>query len=141
MFCPNCGTQLANGVNFCPNCGTQVSAIAATVTTTAASEGNMVMLLSLGSCARTTAAALLQQICGYASDEALLIVDSAPITVARGLNDAQARYLAQALAEYGLEVSVYDGTGWRELESSNSSVWDQAGDLITGVAAALGLIS
>lgn len=23
MYCPNCGTEFADGVNFCPKCGTQ----------------------------------------------------------------------------------------------------------------------
>ena len=135
MFCTNCGIQLAEGVNFCPNCGTRVNApVSATV------QGYMVMLVSVGTSNRATAAALLSRICGYTDEEALLIVDSAPITVARGLNDAQARYLAQALAEYGIEVSVYDGSGWREWESSNTSVWDQAGGLLASVATALGLM-
>ena len=135
MFCTNCGIQLAEGVNFCPNCGTRVNApVSATV------QGYMVMLVSVGTSNRATAAALLSRICGYTDEEALLIVDSAPITVARGLNDAQARYLAQALAEYGIEVSVYDGSGWREWESSNTSVWDQAGGLLASVASALGLM-
>ncbi len=135
MFCSNCGIQLAEGVNFCPNCGTRVKApVSATV------QGYMVMLVSVGTSNRATAAALLSRICGYTDEEALLIVDSAPITVARGLNDAQARYLAQALAEYGIEVSVYDGSGWREWESSNTSVWDQAGGLLASVASALGLM-
>ena len=135
MFCSNCGIQLATGVNFCPNCGTRVKAPAAST-----NPGNMVMLVSVGTSNRATAAALLARICGYSEEEALLIVDSAPITVARGLNDAQARYLAQALAEYGIEVSVYDGSGWREWESSNTSVWDQAGGLLASVASALGLM-
>ena len=135
MFCSNCGIQLATGVNFCPNCGARVIApVAETV------QGNMVMLVSVGTSNRATAAALLSRICGYSDEEALLIVDSAPITVARGLNDAQARYLAQALAEYGIEVSVYDGSGWRDWESSNTSVWDQSGGLLAGVAAVLGLL-
>ncbi len=108
MFCPNCGTQLGSGVNFCPNCGTKVATV---VATQAVEKDNMVMLVSLGTCARTTAAALLSHVCGYASDDALLIVDNVPITVARGLTDAQARYLAQAFTEYGLEVSIYDGEG------------------------------
>ena len=112
MFCSNCGTRLGSGVNFCPNCGTRVTAL---------QPGNMVMLVSLGTSNRNTAAALLTRICGYTDDDALLIADSAPITVARGLTEAQARYLAQALAEYGIEVSVYDGTGWREWESANTS--------------------
>ena len=137
MFCPNCGTQLADGVNFCPNCGEKVAAIAQAVN----DNDNRVMLLSLGNCARATAAALLHQICGYDTDDALLIVDNAPITVARGLNDDQARFLAQALSEYGLEVSVYDGNGWRDWESASGSVWDQTGDLVNAVAVALGLMS
>ena len=135
MFCSNCGIQLAAGVNFCPNCGTRVKA-----PTASTNPGNMVMLVSVGTSNRATAAALLARICGYSEEEALLIVDSAPITVARGLNDAQARYLAQALAEYGIEVSVYDGSGWREWESSSTSVWDQAGGLLASVASALGLM-
>ena len=135
MFCSNCGIQLAAGVNFCPNCGTRVKAPAAST-----NPGNMVMLVSVGTSNRATAAALLARICGYSEEEALLIVDSAPITVARGLNDAQARYLAQALAEYGIEVSVCDGSGWREWESSSTSVWDQAGGLLASVASALGLM-
>ena len=134
MFCTNCGAQLPAGVNFCPNCGTRVTPVATT------QPGYMVMLVSLGSGNRATAAALLARICGYSDEEALLIADSAPITVARGLSDAQARYLAQALAEYGIEVSVYDGTGWREWESTDTSVWDQKGALLASVASALGLL-
>ena len=135
MFCSNCGIQLPSGVNFCPNCGTRVS-----VVRNVANPGNMVMLVSLGTSTRGTAAALLSRICGYSDEDALLIADSTPITVARGLNEAQARYLAQALAEYGMEVSVYDGAGWREWESSNTSVWDQTGSLLASVASALGLL-
>jgi len=141
MFCSNCGTQLANGVNFCPNCGAQVKAVVQPTAAASVGQGNMLMVLSLGTCSRSVAAALFQQLCGYASDEALLIADSMPITVARGLNDAQAKYLAQAFAEYGLEVAIYDGNGWREWESNATSVWDNAGALITSVASALGLIS
>ena len=136
MFCPNCGTQLSSGVNFCPNCGTRVSNLSASVP----NPGNMVMLVSLGNSNRATAAALLARICGYDDDDALLIADSAPIVVARGLSDAQARYLAQALAEYGIEVAVSDGKGWREWESEKTSVWDQAGGLMASVASALALL-
>ena len=57
MFCSNCGIQLAAGVNFCPNCGTRVKApVSATV------QGYMVMLVSVGSSNRATAAALLSRI-------------------------------------------------------------------------------
>ena len=129
MFCSNCGIKLDEGVNFCPECGTKVD-----WNSVAPDQGDRVMLLSLGTCAKTTAAALFQTLCGYSTDEALLIADSAPITVARGLSEAQ------ALAEYGMEVSVYDGDGWRDWESNNTSVWDNAGELVTGVAAALGLL-
>ena len=142
MYCPNCGTQLAAGINFCPNCGTKVNTVVNTAVsaTYTVEEGNMVMLVDMGTCARTTGANVLSSLCGYTNDEALLIVQNTPITVARGLSDAQARFLAQAMAEYGMDVSVYDGSGWRDWESSSSSVWDNAGSLLTGVAAALGLI-
>ena len=135
MYCSNCGVPLADGVNFCPNCGTRVSPVV-----TATAPGYKVMLVSVGTGNRATAAALLSRICGYTEDEALLIADSAPIVVARGLSDAQARYLAQALAEYGIEVSVHDGREWRDWESSTKSVWDQGGSLLASVASALGML-
>lgn len=134
MFCSNCGKKLADDVKFCPDCGTKV------IRPAAAEQGERVMLLSLGTCAKTTGAALLETLCGYTEEEALLIVENAPIVVARGLSEAQARFLAQALAEYGMEVSVGDDGGWRDWESNTTSVWDNAGELVTGVAAALGLL-
>ena len=70
MFCSNCGIQLSPGVNFCPNCGTRVN-----VVNNAANPGNMVMLVSLGTSTRGTAAALLTRICGYSDEDALLIAD------------------------------------------------------------------
>ena len=150
MFCSNCGAQVADGANFCPNCGAQLNAVAATTVPTvataatpiptAAVAGDTVMLVSLGSCAPDNAACLLQQTCGYGADEALLIAQSAPCAVARGLTDAQARYLAQALSEYGMEISVYNQNGWLSFESASTSVWDKAGALIAAAASALGLI-
>ena len=157
MYCPNCGAQVETAANFCPYCGSQltISNVAPVTVNTAAVNaasvipvsagsvtltGDMVMLVSLGSCTQANASALLQQLCGYSAEDALLMVRSLPVTVAQGLTDLQARTLAQALSEYGMEVSVYDGTGWRELESTGSSVWDKAGALIAGAASALGLI-
>ena len=142
MYCPNCGTLIGEGVNFCPNCGAQLKAVVQpTVVATSAVEGNMVMVTSLGTCSQVTAAALFQQVCGYSAEEAALLAVNVPITVARKLTDSQARYLAQAFTEYGMEVSVYDRNGWRDLESETTSVWDKAGMLIAGVASALGLLN
>lgn len=150
MYCPNCGAQLTAGANFCANCGAQLNITTtlspATVVTPAAAnpyaaaQGCTVMLLSLGSCTVASASSLIQQLCGYAADEALLIAQSAPVAVAQNLTELQANTLAQALCEYGLEISVYDGSGWRELESPSTSVWSQAGTLIAKAASALGLI-
>lgn len=140
MFCSNCGVALDAGVNYCPNCGTRVKDNAAAAHTVSTDRNDRVMLVSTGDCSRGTACALLQQICGYTAEEGYTILDNTPIVIARGLNDVQARYLAQALSEYGLEVSVYDGDGWREMESSDTSVWDDTGALLSAVTFVLGII-
>ena len=153
MFCSNCGAQVVTGANFCPNCGAALTSAAAPVTNITSAVGaasiagtagvagdNTVMILSLDSCPRATAVSLIQQLCGYTAEEAALIADSAPVAVARYLSDPQARCLAQALCEYGLEVAVCDSNGWRQIEPETSSVWSSAGSLLAGAAAALGLI-
>ena len=33
MFCPNCGSEIPDGIQFCPNCGNQVSQSPLTSTT------------------------------------------------------------------------------------------------------------
>lgn len=141
MFCSNCGSQIPDGSNFCANCGAQLTAaVVPTIVNATVGGDNSVMLLSLGACSAYNAAGLLQQLCGYSAEDAQTMVASVPIAIARGLTDAQANTLAQALCEYGLDISIYDSNGWRELSSASASVWDKAGSLIAGAASALGLI-
>ena len=155
MFCPNCGARAADGARFCQYCGTQLSqavytpaviytapavTVSAPVYTTANQDDNMIMLQSIGSCSRSEAIRLLQTLCGYNDRDAADIIACAPITFLRNLPDRQSQYIAQAMAERGMEVSIYDGRGWRDLESASTSVWSKAGKLLAGIASALGLI-
>ena len=38
MYCPNCGTKVADNARFCPNCGTSLAGIAASVAAMPSSE-------------------------------------------------------------------------------------------------------
>lgn len=101
---------------------------------------NCVMLVSLGTCDAYTAADVLEETCGYTETDARLIVASTPITLARDLNDTQAAVLAQALCEYGMEVTVFDSTGYRHVTPVATGVYDASGSLLASAAAVLGLI-
>ena len=145
--CPNCGAEVLAGARFCTYCGTQlttaapVAAARMTVPTAAYARADYsVMLLSTGSCASSIADDVLADLCGYGLTEAREIVRNVPITIAQALTEEQAACLSQALTEYGMEVSVFDGTGYRTVSTRYDTVYDNNGNLLTAVAGVLGLI-
>lgn len=138
--CPNCGAEAGIGARFCTYCGTQLSAAPGASYATAAQGDYSVMLLSPGTCTAAAAAELVSDACGYTDAEAAELVRNAPITVARNLSETQAAYLAQALSEYGMEVSVYDKDGYREVETGCETVYDKRGGFLGTAAAVLGMI-
>lgn len=161
--CPNCGATTMVNANFCTYCGTQLASsipmYAPQPAVQAQSSGmlspaqqvktaytqqtgdNSLMLMSLGKCTRAAAAELIEDACGYDDDEAELMVRSLPTTIAQNLSDEQAAYLAQALNEYGMEVAVYNSRGYRTLNKSSVSVFDEAGNFLSVVAGVLGAIT
>ncbi len=98
------------------------------------------MLVDHGSCGALTAANLISDTCGYTDAEAMQLVANAPTLIAQSLNREQAVYLAQALTEYGMQVTIYDRYGNQTFTSGLESVFDSAGSFLTKVAASLGLI-
>ena len=102
--------------------------------------GYAVMLVDNGSCSPLTAANLISDACGYTDAEAMQLAANAPTLIAQGLNREQAVYLAQALTEYGMQVTIYDRYGNQTFTSGLESVFDSAGSFLTKVAASLGLI-
>lgn len=160
-FCAYCGTLIPDGSKFCSSCGAPVTAatvaqpvyqpvyqsvvtqpvVAQPVINPVISSGLSVMLVSTGSCPRSAADDLISDICGYSDYEADQIIANTPITIAQELTESQATYLAQALSEYGMEVSVYDQYGYRTIQPQTASVFSSTGSLLTKVAAVLGAIS
>ena len=139
-FCQRCGHILADDAKFCGNCGG--AALQTTVVSSSAfpKTGMYVMLLSLGCCAPTVAAGLVSDLCGYCDAEALQMVNSAPITVAWHLRERTAIYLAQALMEYGMEISVYDGQGYRALADDVGGVFEADGTITSRAAPYFGML-
>lgn len=145
-FCPQCGRAAGAGACFCTECGAALSASAQPAaseivyTATTPLGDNSVMLLSLGSCAQAAAADLLEDVCGYSEEEAREIVRNIPITVAQNLTETQASYLAQAMTEYGMQVTVYDGKGYKQVKTGLPSLFSSNGSFLAKAAAVLGLI-
>ena len=140
-FCPNCGTQIDATMRFCPGCGAAISSI---IPNTVAAQGTgtyRVILITRDDCSRKDAIDLLEDLFGYSQAEAAIIVDGAPTEVVRGLTLAQARYIGQAMEEYGMDVSVYNGNTFVDLGFDNddrrASVFNNDGSLLSTVAAAL----
>lgn len=156
-FCSNCGYSVTEAMAFCPGCGTALAAQSAptaslpasdsytyTNTNTQYSGGDYkLILVSRGACSIANAVHTLQNILGYTSAQARELVHAAPVECACNLSLPQAQYLAQTLTEYGLGVSVLDGMGnYVDLSATaNTSVFDEHGNLLPAIAAALAMLS
>ncbi|MBE5808774.1 MAG: hypothetical protein E7317_10615 [Clostridiales bacterium] len=135
-YCSNCGVLIDGVVRYCPNCGVAVNLAAAT---NAGVQGDYrIILISKGTCSRTNAINLLEDLFEYTTAQAATIVDSAPMEAALGLTATQAQYIAQAMTEYGMDVSVYDSNGYVDLDTrATASVYNTDGSLLGAVATAL----
>ena len=152
-FCVRCGQQLEDGMNFCPVCGTAAAASdiqqaqtipvidTAPAYDPATATDYRVIFFSRGNCSAANARALLRDILGYSSSEARNILSMAPVEIACNMNMAQALYLAQALTEYGIEVTVCNSQGYVNVPQATTSVYDRTGGFIPAVASALAMLS
>lgn len=154
-FCSQCGTQITESMKFCPGCGTRLSAIEDVrkevllpdAQTNSADPGTTggdyrVILFSLGSCATATARELLEDIMGYTTEQARQLATTTPVEIACGLSYSQAVTLAQALTEYGMEISVCNSSGYIDIPvTATESVYDSGGNFLPAAAAILGLFS
>lgn len=152
-FCSQCGAAVTANMRFCPSCGcqlagetalsTQVSEEAYTSAVQPLEYGDFkVVLISSGACGTADALALLEDILGYTSAKARSILRAVPTEVAQNLTLTQAQYIAQALTEYGMEVSVTNAAGnYVDVsDTARASVFDTAGNFIPAVASALALL-
>ena len=158
IICDYCGQVIDNIAGRCPHCGAQVTIVPTqtesgtsytTVTTPAVADEQTadnsgsgdykVILASLGSCDPSAADDLLVDILGYAEAEAPELVSLVPAIVAENLSLKQAKYLAQALTEYGMTTSIRNSDGYVETfddDDDSSSVFDSSGNFLSNVLAA-----
>jgi len=150
MYCGNCGAELSTQTNFCPYCGSRLQAATASIsllnkaasTAKSANEYNLV-LISRGTCDAVTAGDLLEDVFGYTDAESGNLVKMAPVVVGENLTSEEAATVAQMYTEYGMEVSVTDSKDqYVDLSGkATSSVFDNNGNLLTGVAAIIGALT
>jgi len=134
-YCTNCGALLEKGVRFCPNCGT---AVAVTYVDNSLRNDYKVVLVSRGTCAASVAVDILSDLLGYTDAEAAQIINNLPMATAVDLTAVQAQYIAQAMSEYGMEVAIYNNSGYVDISTTaTNSVFDSNGSFLASVAAVL----
>lgn len=147
-YCEFCGSSVANSANYCPNCGAPLNneaRKAGTLTSEPADldVGYRVVLFSRGSCTVKTAREVLCDLLGYTTATANDLLDNMPIEVADELSELQAVTIAQALAEYGMEVTIVDeDDNYVDFsDRATESVFNSNGSLIASALAALATLS
>ena len=118
-YCEYCGQLIETGARFCASCGAPAPAEQNVQDTTVSGQGATivsgggnysVILTSLGTCTEAAAADLLEDTLGYSENESADLFAMLPAQIAQMLTRQQANYLAQAMTEYGMEVSVSNGS-------------------------------
>ena len=142
MYCPNCGNELNEKMNFCPYCSQAVQKTATTIPAVTTGEYRLV-LVSSGSCTKETVKDLLEDVFGYSSTEAQSFLNNAPVEIAQGLTEEEARCIAQMFSEYGVEISILDKNQvYADLTSGTTkSVFNSDGSLLASVAAVIGALT
>lgn len=150
-FCTKCGTSVTDEMAFCPGCGTQLNAAAPVVPAYAAPtaytyaqpQEYQVVLQGRGTGKVDDALYLMEEVLGYTQTQAKELLSLIPVQIACSLTLTQARYVAQAFAEYGMEVFVADGMGnYVELgDQTTASIFDLQGNFLPAAAAALTVLT
>lgn len=154
-FCPNCGQRVEESMRFCPSCGSALTtdAVHGTVTddayqTNASSnvgtQGNdyRLVLISCGTCAVSTAQELLQNVLGYTASEASTLTRQVPIEIAQSLSFQQALDISRMFTEYGMQIAVYNSSGYVNMNQyATSSVFNSDGSILKTVAVSLAALT
>ena len=150
MFCTNCGAELTGNANFCSYCGqpltettTSISLLNKAVSTANASDQYNLVLISNGSCDKTTAGDLLEDVFGYTDAESTNLVSMAPVVVGENLTASEAQTVAQLFSEYGVQVSITNQKDqYVDLTpNATNSVFDNNGKLLASAAAIIGALT
>ncbi|MBQ4424513.1 MAG: zinc-ribbon domain-containing protein [Lachnospiraceae bacterium] len=165
-YCIACGKAIVDETaRFCPNCGHAIYTAQEIVTGNTLSflntddipyveptviaepedvdEGYRIVLVSRGSCSLKTAREVIADLLGYSVSTVTALMDEMPVELADELNERQALVLAQALAEYGMEVTVVDENNrYVNMNTrAGSSVFSGTGELTAAALAILGTLT
>ena len=142
-YCPNCGKLIADSANFCQYCGADVANVLISEEPDDLDTGYRVVVFSRGSCTAKTAREVLADLLGYTLSTAKELLDECPVEVADELSELQALTIAQALAEYGMEVTVVDESdSYIDLSPyATSSLFDAQGVLLANALATLSTLT
>ena len=144
-FCSSCGSELLPGARFCSSCGAPIAAepvltvpSAPVITGQPEPMDYTLVLYSIGTCARSYADDVLEDILGYTDSESKKLIKMIPTQIAQMLTAQQAQYIAQALTEYGMQVAIYQGTVPVDLgQYATHSVFNSDGSFVSGVLSVL----
>jgi rRNA maturation endonuclease Nob1 len=166
-YCVTCGRAVEyDDAYFCPYCGSRIRTASEIVQEdTAASilsgistedpidvepvtvlepedieEGYRVVLISRGTCTAKMAKEVICDLLGYTVTTATSLLEEVPVELADELNERQAVVLAQALAEYGMQVTVVDENNrYMNIDSqATNTVYSSTGDLTAAALAVSG---
>ncbi len=146
MYCPNCTAEISSGTNFCPYCGNALETAAAVPVSLSTSSEYQLILVSAGTCDKTTLRNLLEDVFGYTAVQSSSLLSSIPVQIAQNLNEEEASVIAQMFYEYGADVTVLDEkqTYVDLTKNSTGSLFNTDGSLMTkaaAVIAALGIVN
>ena len=150
-FCPNCGQSVEESMRFCPSCGAALAAGAITGTVSgdtsytpygAQGDDYRLVLISCGTCTAATVRELLQNVLGYTASEASTLTDRVPAEFARMLSFQQALDIARMFTEYGMQIAVYNSSGYVDIsQHATSSVFQSDGSILKTAAVSLAALT
>ena len=139
--CIQCGHELNDDDLYCPKCGKKQRSDEVMLSDYLPyvkeeepedlNEGYRVILISRGSCTIKAAKEVLSDLLGYSLATVKTLLDEVPVEIADELTETQARVLAKALDEYGMEVTVVDQYDYYvDIDDDEDSVYEEDGSLI-----------
>ncbi len=139
--CIQCGYELNDDDLYCPKCGKKQHSDEVMLADYLPyvkeeepedrDEGYRVILISRGSCTIKAAKEVLSDLLGYSLSTVKTLLDEVPVEIADELTETQARVLAKALDEYGMEVTVVNQYDYYvDIDDDEDSVYAEDGSLI-----------
>ena len=126
-YCPECGKQISEHAVNCPGCGypmgeflkkkaEEAKKAAAVPDYSKPEDGGYNVFLAQEGESITATAQILADVCGYTFADAYSLASNLPTIVVYNATLTQAKAAANALADYGLDVSVYDKDGYVDFD-------------------------